>query len=86
MNGILDVKNISKKYQHENGEVLAIEDVSFSVKEGEIVSIIGPSGCGKSTILSVIARLEEQTSGDIYFDWWNIKHRDLSGYINSHIG
>ena len=47
MKEILEVKNISKRYQHKNGEVLAIKDVNFKVKEGEFISIIGPSGCRK---------------------------------------
>ena len=65
MEKILEVRNISKKYQSKEGEVLAIKDVNFRVKEGEFVSIIGPSGCGKSTLLSVIAGLEEKTTGEI---------------------
>ena len=68
MKEVLKVKNISKIYQAENGEVEAVRDVSFSVKEGEFVSLIGPSGCGKSTVLSIIAGLEEKTSGDIEID------------------
>ena len=55
MESILEVKNISKKYQGKEGEVLAIENVNFRIKEGEFVSIIGPSGCGKSTLLSIIS-------------------------------
>ena len=65
MKEVLKVKNISKKYQAENGEVEALKDVSFSIKEGEFVSLIGPSGCGKSTVLSIIAGLEEKNSGEI---------------------
>ena len=68
MSQILEVKNISKKYQNKEGEVLAIENVNFRVKRGEFVSIIGPSGCGKSTLLSVIAGLEKQTTGEIYIE------------------
>ena len=45
MEEILEIKNICKKYQHKNGETLAIQDVNFTVQEGEFVSIIGPSGC-----------------------------------------
>jgi len=80
MEEILKVKNISKKYQAKNGEIEAIKDISFNVKKGEFVSIIGPSGCGKSTILSVIAGLEEKTSGEIY-----IEGEKLSG-ISASIG
>ena len=68
MKDILKVKNITKKYQAKNGEVEALKDISFSVKEGEFVSIIGPSGCGKSTILSIIAGLEDKNSGEIQID------------------
>ncbi len=45
MKEILKVKNISKKYQAINGEIEAIKDVSFTIEEGEFVSLIGPSGC-----------------------------------------
>ena len=65
MEEVLRVKNVTKTYQAENGEVEALKDISFEVKEGEFVSIIGPSGCGKSTILSIIAGLEEKNSGEI---------------------
>ena len=63
MSKILEVKNISKKYQGKEGEVLALDDINFEVNQGEFVSIIGPSGCGKSTLLSIIAGLEEKTKG-----------------------
>ena len=66
MKELLKIQNISKTYQAKNGELEAIKDVSFSVYEGEFVSIIGPSGCGKSTLLSMIAGLEEKTGGNIY--------------------
>lgn len=65
---ILTVKNVSKKYQSKEGEVIALKDVNFEVNEGEFVSIIGPSGCGKSTLLSIIAGLEEKNTGEIYIE------------------
>lgn len=43
MANILEVRNISKKYQNKDGEVLALQNVTFRVREGEFVSIIGPS-------------------------------------------
>ena len=45
MNSSLSLKNISKVYQDDNGEVLAIKDFSYDFKKGEFVSIVGPSGC-----------------------------------------
>ena len=68
MKKILEVKNISKKYQNREGEVEAIKNVNLDVEEGEFVSIIGPSGCGKSTLLSVIAGLEEKNEGEVYIE------------------
>ena len=65
---IVRIQNISKTYQAENGEIEALKDISFTIEEGEFVSIIGPSGCGKSTILSIIAGLEEKNSGEIQID------------------
>ena len=66
MENILKLENVSKIYQHKNGELVAIDNINLEVKEGEFVSIIGPSGCGKSTILSIIAGLEQKTKGDIF--------------------
>ena len=68
MEKILEVKNISKKYQNKESEILAINNVNFRINKGEFVSIIGPSGCGKSTLLSIIAGLEEKTTGEIYIE------------------
>ena len=68
MEKILEVKNISKRYQNYEGDVLAIKNINFRVNKGEFVSIIGPSGCGKSTLLSIIAGLEKKTTGDIYIE------------------
>lgn len=80
MEKILEVKNISKKYQNKEGEVLALENVNFRINKGEFVSIIGPSGCGKSTLLSIIAGLEEKTTGEIYIEGKKINE------ISSEIG
>ena len=68
MKKILEIKNISKKYQSKESEILALENVNFDVSEGEFLSIIGPSGCGKSTLLSIIAGLETKSSGKILIE------------------
>ena len=62
MKEVLRLEKITKKYQAKNGEIDALDEISFSQMEGDFVSIIGPSGCGKSTLLSVIAGLEDKTS------------------------
>ena len=68
MEKILEVKNVSKRYQNKQGEVLALQNINLRINKGEFVSIIGPSGCGKSTLLSIIAGLEEKTTGEIYIE------------------
>lgn len=68
MRELLKIENISKMYQAKNGEIEALKNINFTVDNGEFVSIIGPSGCGKSTLLSIIAGLEEKTSGKLYID------------------
>jgi len=79
---ILTIKNVSKKYQAKNGEIEALKNITFSVEEGEFISIIGPSGCGKSTILSIIAGLEEKSSGEVILDGENITSvSDKIGYM-----
>ncbi len=70
---ILEFKNVSKIY---NNTTKALTDISFSVYEGEFVSIIGPSGSGKSTILRCINRLVDVTQGSIIFDGHDINQAD----------
>ena len=70
---ILEFKNVNKVY---NNTTKALSDISFSVDEGEFVSIIGPSGSGKSTILRCINRLVDTTQGSISFDGHNVNKAD----------
>ena len=70
---ILEFQNVRKVY---NKTTTALDDISFSVEEGEFVSIIGPSGSGKSTILRCINRLVDTTDGTIIFDGHNINRAD----------
>ena len=76
-NKILEIKNISKSFYTLNGEIKAIEDVSFEVYEGEFLSIVGSSGCGKSTLLNIISYLDTQTSGSFKYS----KEKPIIGYM-----
>jgi len=66
---MLEIKNLTKIY---DGGVLALDDVSFDVPQGQFMSVIGLSGSGKSTLLRCINRLIEPTAGDIIWDGKNI--------------
>lgn len=65
MNSILKIKNLKKTYHNKDGETLAVKNFTFNLNEGEFIAIVGPSGCGKSTILSILAGIDDKSSGNI---------------------
>ena len=65
---LLSIQKLRKVYKTRNGELEAIGQVSFDVKNQEFVSIVGPSGCGKSTLLRMVAGSLEKTEGEIIVD------------------
>jgi spermidine/putrescine transport system ATP-binding protein len=69
MKYIVELSKITKKY----GEVTAVKDLSFKIKEGEFFSLLGPSGCGKTTILRIIGGFIEQDSGTVIIDGIDMK-------------
>lgn len=70
---LLKIDHLCCSYHSLEGETKALDDISFSVNEGEFVAIVGPSGCGKSTLLSLIAGLIQPSSGYIYIDGKDVK-------------
>ena len=64
-NKLLEIQNLRKNYHTQNGEIYAIDNISFNIENQEFVCIIGSSGCGKSTLLNILAELEEKSSGNI---------------------
>lgn len=68
MNKIIEIKNLYKNFQ----DLEVLKDINLDIYEGETIAIIGSSGSGKSTLLRCINQLEEQTSGEIYYNNQNI--------------
>ena len=60
----IEIKNISKHF----GDVKAVDNVSFSIRQGEFFSLLGPSGCGKTTLLRLLAGFEAPNQGEIFID------------------
>ena len=65
---ILRVENLTKIYGKKETQVIALDNVSFSVKKGEFVAIVGASGSGKSTLLHLIGGVDRPTQGKVYID------------------
>ena len=64
---MIEVKNVTKKY----GKAVAVEDISFSINDGEIVGLLGPNGAGKSTTMNILTGYIEQTSGEVAIEGYN---------------
>lgn len=65
MQTIVEVKDLYKNFYSKEGEVEVLKDISFTLKEGEILTLLGPSGSGKSTILNILTNLLKPTSGEV---------------------
>ena len=65
---MIEVKNVTTKY----GSTVAVDDISFTIKEGEIVGLLGPNGAGKSTTMNMLTGFIEQTKGEIIINGYNI--------------
>ena len=74
---LLEVKSITRRF----GGIVALDEVSFDVAEGEIVGLIGPNGAGKTTAFNVITRLYRLDSGDIVFDGRSLLHTPPSRVV-----
>lgn len=64
----ISLRHVSKTFTSRQGSVLALDDISLDVSEGEFLCLVGPSGCGKSTILNLIAGLDTATEGEVLME------------------
>jgi putative ABC transport system ATP-binding protein len=65
---MIKVEKLCKSFRTEDVETIALDKVSFEVKDGEFLAIMGPSGCGKSTLLNILGLLDNPTSGKYWLD------------------
>ena len=65
---MIEIKNLGKKYNSKDLEIVALEDINLTIQDGEIYGIIGLSGAGKSTLVRCINLLEVPTSGQVIVD------------------
>ena len=86
---MLSVENVSKTYEHNQVEFLAVNSMNMTVDRGEFIAICGPSGSGKSTLFHMLSGLLTPESGHIYFEGKDIACKDgaeMAKYRNSEIG
>lgn len=77
---MLQLNNLSRIYQTDEVETVALNQVNIEIEQGEFVAIMGPSGCGKSTLLSIVGMLDKSSSGQYVF-----KDEDVSGYSEAQL-
>ncbi|WFU45187.1 ABC transporter ATP-binding protein [Bradyrhizobium sp. CB82] len=78
----IGVQGLAKRFNASGREFVAVDDVSFEVKQGEFVALLGPSGCGKSTILNMVAGLLPRSGGRILIDDDSVE----TGKVNPKVG
>ena len=70
---MIEVKNVTKKY----GNFVAVDNISFTVKDGEVVGFLGPNGAGKSTTMNMITGFIEPTDGSIIVNGFDVQKKGI---------
>ena len=86
---MLEINNLSKIYGEGEFKVKALDNVSLSIEQGEVVLIVGSSGSGKSTLLNMIGLLDQPTNGKIFIDGTNtttLDDNEISSFRNKKLG
>ncbi|MBR6083752.1 MAG: ABC transporter ATP-binding protein, partial [Salinivirgaceae bacterium] len=86
---MIKVSNLSKVFRTEEIETVALNGVSFEIKEGEFVAIMGPSGCGKSTLMNVLGLLDSPTGGSYQLlgtEVAGLKEKERTNFRKGNIG
>lgn len=89
MTKYIDVQHVNKIYHMGETEIVANNDINFTIDQGELTVILGPSGAGKSTILNILGGMDSPTNGEIYVDGTNIAEmndRLLTAYRRTDVG
>ncbi len=86
MNTLLKVDNLNYSYVDGRNRRNILQDLSYEFEEGKFYTILGPSGSGKTTLLSILAGLDKQASGEVYYRGENLKKMGLHKYRRNKIG
>jgi len=86
---IIDIRHVTKVYKSGPEEVIPLQDLSFSIEEGEFVALMGPSGSGKTTLLNLIAGIDQPTQGAVFVadeEISALSPRALARWRTRHVG
>ena len=78
----IEVKNLVKTFKEHSGTVRAVDDVSFSVKKGEIFGLLGPNGAGKTTTINILTGLITKDSGDNLPKYFSLLQKLMDSIVN----
>ena len=82
----IEVRDLKKSFESDQGWLSVVDDVSFTIRDGEFVAIVGPSGCGKSTLLNMLAGFVRPDAGSIVIDGVQRSKPDSKGILISQQG
>ena len=86
---MITIKNLRRVFQAEDVETIALDNINFSVEEGDFVAVMGPSGCGKTTLLNVIGMIDDADSGSYSFlgkDVFSLSEKQKTEIRKNNIG
>lgn len=89
LENLIELKNVTKRYCSESGDILAINNLSIDINKGEFIAVVGHSGSGKSTLMNILGCLDYQTEGEYYLDGEDVSliHENrLAELRNKYIG
>lgn len=89
MSNFIELKNVVKEYKMGEVTIKAIDNVEFSINEGEFVVVVGPSGAGKTTVLNILGGMDTATSGNVFINGVDIakyNEKELTKYRRDEIG
>lgn len=89
MSNFIELKNVVKEYKMGEVTIKAIDNIEFSINEGEFVVVVGPSGAGKTTVLNILGGMDTATSGNVFINGVDIakyNEKELTRYRRDEIG